>query len=176
MNKHWLTMIGLASCWGSLAFAQQNPKAKSNLPQNSALSTESKPKELNAAGLTIPAAKIHRSHKDVYSSSAGPQLLLILHVPKEAGSVYIELHNRTAEEISFFGFTLSALGHEGELEFDDLPAGWSSMKEVKVSSLRELAIRNARAFNQNADEITPRLVIHQVEWLGTPPKTGRHKI
>lgn len=129
-----------------------------------------------AKGLVIPPVQVFRSLKDVYTSAQTPSLLMILHVPKRAGSMYVEIYNRTSQEISLLQFSVSALGHDGELEFDDLPPGWSAVKEVQLSSLRELAIRNARAFNADADEIMPRLEIHQIEAGATAFKIGKRRI
>jgi hypothetical protein len=133
-------------------------------------------KEPLPRGLVVPSSKVFNSQREVYNSTPGEQLLMILHVPKESGPVFIEVFNRTKEEMSLFQFTLSSLGHEGELVFDDLPPGWSAVKEVRLGSLRELAIRNAKAYNKNADEIQPRLVLHQIEQGNRPLKTGKHKI
>ncbi|WP_141734772.1 hypothetical protein [Oligoflexus tunisiensis] len=130
----------------------------------------------HAAPIAIPEPKIFASLKDVYNSGSGEHVLMILHLPKESGAAFVEIYNRTQKEISLFRFTLAALGHEGELDFDDLPAGWSAVKEVQLTSLRELAIRNPKAFNANADEITPRLVIHHVTTVGKKPKLGKRKI
>jgi len=130
----------------------------------------------DAAPIAVSQAKVFASHKDVYNSGSGEHVLMILHLPKESGPAFVEVYNRTKQEISLFQFTLTALGHEGDLDFDDLPAGWSAVKEVQLSSLRELAIRNAKAFNANADEISPKLLIHQVTTLGKMPKLGKRKI
>jgi hypothetical protein len=131
---------------------------------------------VHAAPMSVPQAKVFSSHKNVYDSGAGEHVLIILHLPKESGAAFVEVYNRTKREISLFQFTLTAMGHEGDLDFDDLPAGWSAVKEVKLSSLRELAIRNPKAFNDNADEIAPRLVIHHVNIFGAMPKIGKRKL
>jgi hypothetical protein len=131
---------------------------------------------LHAAPIKVPQAKVFTTHKDVYNSGSGEHVLMILHLPKESGTAFVEIYNRTKEEISLFQFTLTALGHEGELDFDDLPAGWSAVKEVRLSSLRELTIRKPKAFNANADEITPRLVIHHITAFGKNPKIGKRQI
>ncbi|MDQ3235042.1 MAG: hypothetical protein M3Q07_24805 [Pseudobdellovibrionaceae bacterium] len=130
----------------------------------------------HAAPIAVPVAKVFTSHKDVYNTGGGEHVLMILHLPKESGSAFVEIYNRTKQEISLFQFSLTALGHEGDLVFDDLPAGWSAVKEVQLSSLRELAIRNPKAFNANADEIFPHLLIHHVTALGKTPKIGKRKI
>lgn len=130
----------------------------------------------HAAPIAVPQPKVFTSHKDVYNSGSSEHVLMILHLPKESGAAFVEVYNRTKQEISLFQFNLTALGHEGELVFDDLPAGWSAVKEVQLSGLRELAIRNPKAFNANADEISPRLVIHHVTALGKMPKIGKRKI
>lgn len=124
----------------------------------------------------VPAPRIFTSLKDVYNAGAGEHVLVILHLPKESGSAFVEVYNRTKQEIGLCQLTLSALGHEGELEFDDLPAGWSAVKEVRLTSLRELAIRHPKIFNANADEITPRLVIHHIIAPGQTPKPGKRKL
>jgi hypothetical protein len=131
---------------------------------------------LHAAPIAVPQPKVFTSHQDVYNSGSGEHILMILHLPKDSGPAFVEIYNRTKQEISLFQFTVTALGHEGELDFDDLPAGWSAVKEVRLSSVRELAIRNPKAFNANADEITPRLVIHQITAAGKNPKIGKRKI
>jgi|GEM_PF-6029319 len=164
MKHHEIAMImtlGLGLSFGLLA--------QTSAPSNTV-------KNPSQAGLVVPSSKVFKSHNDVYNSTPGEQLLMILHMPKESGSVFIEVYNRTKEEMSLFQFTLSSLGHEGDLEFDDLPPGWSAVKEVRLSSLRELAIRNAKAYNKNADEIQPRLVLHQIEQGSKPLKIGKHKI
>ncbi len=130
----------------------------------------------HAAPMSVPESKVFPSHKDVYNSGSSEHVLMILHLPKESGTAFVEVYNRTKQEISLFQFSLTALGHEGELVFDDLPSGWSAVKEVQLSSLRELAIRNPKAFNVNADEISPRLVIHHVTAFGKMPKIGKRKI
>jgi hypothetical protein len=130
----------------------------------------------HAAPVAVPQPKVFSSHQDVYKSGSGEHVLMILHLPKESGAAFVEVYNRTKQEISLFQFSLTAMGHEGDLDFDDLPAGWSAVKEVQLSSIRELAIRNVKAFNANADEITPRLVIHQVTALGKMLKIGKRKI
>jgi hypothetical protein len=130
----------------------------------------------HAAPIAIPEPKVFASHKDVYNSGSSEHVLMILHLPKDSGTAFVEIYNRTKQEISLFRFTLTALGHEGELDFDDLPAGWSAVKEVRLTSLRELAISNLKAYNANADEITPKLVIHHITTLGQKPKLGKRKI
>lgn len=131
---------------------------------------------VHAAPIAVPEPKVFSSHKDVYNSGSSEHVLMILHLPKESGTAFVEVYNRTKQEISLLQFSLAALGHEGELVFDDLPAGWSAVKEVQLSSLRELALRNPKAFNANADEISPRLVIHHVTALGKMPKIGKRKM
>jgi hypothetical protein len=128
------------------------------------------------AAINVPKPQVFTSHKDVYQTGAGEQVLMILHLPKDAGPAFVEIYNRTKIEISLLQFTLTALGHEGELEFDDLPPGWSAVKEVQLASLRELEIRNPKAFNVNADEISPRLVIHQIQRVSKGPKVGKRKV
>jgi hypothetical protein len=130
----------------------------------------------HAAPIVVPQPKVFSSHKDVYQSGSGEHVLMILHLPKDSGAAFVEVYNRSKQEISLFQFSLTALGHEGDLVFDDLPAGWSAVKEVQLSSLRELAIRDVKAYNVNADEVTPRLVIHQITTLGKMPKIGKRKI
>lgn len=131
---------------------------------------------LTAAPIAVPVMQNFTVLKDVYKSSAQQHVLVILHLPKDSGRAYIELYNRTKEDISLFQFTLVALGHEGELMYDDLPAGWSAVQEVQLSSLRELEIRKPKAYNANADEITPRLVIHRITTESALPRVGKRRI
>jgi len=126
--------------------------------------------------IRVPPIKMIRNLSQAYHSGAGPHILILLHVPKDKGGAFVEVYNRTSVEISLFRFTLTALGHEGELEFEGLPAGWSAVKQVKFDSIRELAIRNPRAIDKDANDITPRLEIHQTQMLVSNMTTGMRKV
>lgn len=126
--------------------------------------------------MKVPAIKVV-SLKDAYTAtSTQPHLLLILHLPRAGGAGYIEVHNKTKQDLAIFQFTLHALGHEGELEFEELPAGWSAVKEVKLTSLRELEVRTPRAYDKDATEIVPQLVIHRVDLMTQKLEIGKRKV
>jgi hypothetical protein len=128
------------------------------------------------AAIVVPQPRIFPSIKNAYNSIPQQHVLMVLHMPPGSGKAFVEIHNRTRQEISLLQFTLTAMGQKGDLDFDDLPPGWSAVKEVKLSTLRELAIRNVKAFNSNADEISPRLVIHMVKSLGGVQSVGKRKL
>ncbi|EFX60191.1 hypothetical protein DAPPUDRAFT_278859, partial [Daphnia pulex] len=109
-----------------------------------------KPKRRQA--IKVPKHKVVKNIKDAYQSISEPHLLLILHLPKEGGAGFIELHNRSDKDLALFQFTIEALGQIGELEFEELPSGWSAVKEVRMSTLRELEIRKPRAFDTDAND------------------------
>ncbi len=127
--------------------------------------------------IKIPKAVRFRDMKAVYQSSLSePHILMILHLPVGGkGEVFIEVYNRTKTELGIFQFTLVALGHEGELEFEDLPAGWSAVKSVKLSSLKELRVRTPRAFDREANDVAPPLLIHVIDQVGQKLQVGKHQ-
>lgn len=167
-----LNQLRLFLCLGLCLSPHLLAADSSKEPKVSPMQAESQ-EALRTRSISLPPIRIFRSHQSVYRSPSRPHLLIILHVPKEKGPAFVELYNKTKEDLGIFKVSLSALGDEGEIDFDDLPKGWSAVKEVKLSSLWELAFRNARAFNQNADEIYPEVLIHQVEWTGNKPKVGK---
>lgn len=125
--------------------------------------------------IQVPPFKYIKDLKNAYASSSQPHLLLILHLPPQGGAGFIEVHNRTKKDLAIFQFTLHALGHEGELEFEELPAGWSAVKEVKLSNLRELEVRTPRAYDKDASEIAPQLIVHRVDLIGQKLEVGKRK-
>jgi hypothetical protein len=127
--------------------------------------------------MKVPKAIRFRDMKSVYQSSlSDPHVLMILHLPSGGkGEVFLEVYNRTKTEIGIFQFTLVALGHEGEIEFEDLPAGWSAVKSIQLSNLKELRIRTPRAFDREANEIAPPLLIHVIDQVGQKLQVGKRQ-
>lgn len=136
----------------------------------------SKPKGRQA--IKVPKPKFFKGLKDAYQSKKEPHLLLIMHLPKEGaqGAGFIELYNRTGKDLALFQFTIEALGQVGEIEFEELPSGWSAAKEVRMSTLRELEIRKPRAYDAEANEVYPELIIHQTELSSEKPELSKKKI
>ena len=127
--------------------------------------------------IKIPKAIRFKDMKAVYQSSLSePHILMIMHLPVGGkGEVFLEVYNRTKTEIGIFQFTLVALGHEGEIEFEDLPAGWSAVKSVQLSSLKELRVRTPRAFDREANDIAPPLLIHVIDQAGQKLQVGKRQ-
>ncbi len=126
--------------------------------------------------IKVPPIKFFKNLNESYNSGSQPHLLMILHLSQATGAGFIEVHNKTKQDLAIFQFTIHALGHEGELEFEELPAGWSAVKEVKLSSLRELEIRTPRAYDKDATEISPQLIIHRTDLGSEKLEVGKKKI
>lgn len=156
----WL-LIGSFSCGFAEALKPPAPKA----PMAKKL----------APVIQIPSVKVFNKLSDVYKPVPGQHILLVMHLPPESGEAFLEVFNHTQSELSLLQFSLSTMGMDGELEYEDLPPGWSAVKIVKLTSLRELLIRNAHAFDKNADEVAPRLVIYQTQLGSNKPQLGTHK-
>ena len=167
--------VGLAIlCAAStLSFAQQ---ATTSLPV-AATPGAQEAKAASHPKIKVPKAERFRDMKTVYQSSTqAPHILMILHLPPGGqGEVFIEVYNRTKTQLGIFQFTLAALGDEGEIEFEDLPAGWSAVKSVKLSSLKELRIRTPRAIDKDANDVAPQLLVHVIDQTGQKFQIGKRQ-
>lgn len=129
--------------------------------------------------ITVPPLTSFSTLKNIYKSDGSPQVLMVIHFPKEGSkeSTFIELHNLTKRNISIFQFSIHSVGQIGDLSFEDLPAGWSGVKETTMTNLRELTIIQPRAIDDQAMEFYPKLVIHYEIGLNRSfGKTARKKI
>jgi hypothetical protein len=118
------------------------------------------PKIRAEESIKIAPLQAYTSLKDIYKSDGTPQVLMVMHFPKGAGTTFIELHNLTKRNISIFQFSVHSVGQVGDLSFEDLPAGWSGVKETNMTNIRELTIIQPRAIDDHAVEFFPKLVVH----------------
>lgn len=155
------------------------PTAGGSSPSPSQSPSPSSPASAKTKGrqaIKVPRPKFFKSLKDAYVSKKEPHLLMILHLPKAGGTGFIELYNRTGKDLALFQFSIEALGQVGEIEFEELPSSWSAAKEVKMATLRELEIRTPRAYDADANDVYPELIIHQTDLTTQKPELSKKKI
>ncbi len=128
--------------------------------------------EAHAQSIKVPPLTFVPNLKQIYKSDGSPQILMLIHFPKGPGNTFIELHNLTKRNLSIFQFSIHSVGQSGDLSFEDLPSGWSGVKETNMSNIREFTIIQPRAIDDKAVEFYPRLVIHYEIGLQKPVVTG----
>ncbi len=137
-----------------------------------ALAAEGDPK------ISVPEPILKTRLKDLYKNDGTPQVLLVVHLPKDSGHTFYEVYNLTGRKLSVFQFSVWSVGNVGDISFEDVDAGWSAVKELKMNNTREFQIYEPRAVDGHADEFYPKFVIHyEVGQLKQPLKNGgKHKI
>ncbi len=102
--------------------------------------------------IAVPPMKEFHDLKQIYKTDGTPQVLLVLHLPKGPGKAFIEVYNHTGRNLAIFQFSLHSVGQIGDLSFEDIPAGWSGVKETGLNNIRELTIISPRAIDDKANE------------------------
>ncbi|RYZ51402.1 MAG: hypothetical protein EOP07_21365 [Proteobacteria bacterium] len=125
--------------------------------------------------IKVPALKEFKTLKGIYKSDGTPQILMVIHFPKGPGKTFIEAYNLTKRNISIFQFSIHSVGQTGDLSYEDLLAGWSSVKESNMSNIREFTIIQPRAIDDKATEFYPKLVVHYEIGLQKQMSTGAKK-
>ena len=126
--------------------------------------------------IAVPKFKQVHNLKDIYKTDGTPQILLVMHLPKGKGKGFIEVYNHSGRDISIFQFSIHTYGETGDLSFEDIGKGWSSVKETTLSNINELTIIRPRAIDSKAEEFYPKLVIHYEVGLIKNLKQGKKKI
>ncbi len=126
--------------------------------------------------IEIPSFKQIHNLKQIYKTDGTPQILLVMHLPKGKGKGFIEAYNHTGRDISIFQFSLHTYGETGDLSFEDIGKGWSSVKEATLTNVSELTLIRPRAIDSEANEFYPKLVIHYEIGLIKNLKQGKKKI
>lgn len=126
--------------------------------------------------IKVPPFKKITSLQQIYKTDGTPQILLVMHLPKGKGKGFMEVYNHTGRNISVFQFSLYSVGETGDLSFEDIPKGWSSVKEANLSNLNELTVIQPRAIDDKAVEFYPKLVIHYEIGLLNKIKPEKKKI
>ncbi|RZA25063.1 MAG: hypothetical protein EOP10_08015 [Proteobacteria bacterium] len=114
----------------------------------------------SAESISVPPMKQFQDLKKIYKTDGTPQILLVLHLPNGPGKAFIEVYNHTGRNLGIFQFSVHSVGQIGDLSFEDIPSGWSGVKETGLSNIRELTIISPRAIDDKANEFNPKLVIH----------------
>jgi len=127
------------------------------------------------SAIRVPPLKPVQNLRDIYKTDGTPQVLMVIHFPKGPGNTFIELYNHTKRNISIFQFSLHSVGQSGDLSFEDLPAGWSGVKETAMNNIREFTVIQPRAIDDNAVEFYPKLVVHYEIGLQKPVASGGKK-
>lgn len=145
-------------------------------PAEPAAVVQARPMVVEDASIKVPTPKNIQNLREIYKTDGTPQLLLVLHLPRGPGKAFIEAYNHTGRNISVFQFSLHTVGQIGDLSFEDIPDGWSGVKDTNLSNINELTVISPRAIDDQAVEFYPKLTIHyEIGKLSARPEKKKIK-
>jgi hypothetical protein len=116
------------------------------------------PTSLISSVAASPEAPTSRPRPD---RPLGPLIVQLKRPAQLPGNLEIKIDNQTRRNLGLVTLTVSVLGAQGELSFEEVKAASTAKKQVSVPSIKELTVRDVVVIDEQAKRLHPRIDIRQ---------------